>query len=367
MTAEVDSTSNPCNNIKLGEISCENAGEMHNPTIERQADELSKINGRRSFRTIMCTFWCETEEERDAEFERIVSVWPTCKYILYGPIERSEEKKKPHCHCIIAFASSKLWKTIIKTCPCEKYHHEKCMNFTAAREYCLKNDPKGGREYGTPLKQGERKDIKKLLEDGHYNKNEIAEINPGLYSRYRNGINDICMKHQRDQEILDWLNVDEDENGDIIEKEYVPTEVYWLYGTTGSGKTRTVKEIIRNELKEKRVKKENISIIHKFENGFAIGSISDKTEILLLDEFRGSSMKLSDLLMLIDGCSINVKGSKIWIKAKKIYITSCFSPEKCYPNQRGTDNIAQLLRRITNQYEFNIEDDDSSECHSLAD
>lgn len=117
--------------------------------------------------------------------------------------------------------------------------------------------------------------------------------------------------------MLDWLNLEEDEDGKIKDKEYKPTEVYWFYGPTGSGKSLSVKKLIGNELKNKTTTKDKISIIHKIENGFAIGSISNETDILVLDEFRGSSMKFSDLLALIDGCSINIKGGKQWIHAKK--------------------------------------------------
>lgn len=348
MTAEVRSRSTQCttNDTRIGMTDVQNAGELHNPTIASQAKELTEKSGKQSFRTITSTFWCDSEEERIQEFNRVISVWPTCKYVLYGPIERTEENKKPHCHCIIAFASSKQWKTIIKTLPCERYHHEKCRNFSAAREYCWKTNPKDILEFGTPLKQGARTDLKKLMEDGNYDPRKIREIDPALYSRYRNGINDVCADHQHDEEILEWLNVEEDEEGQIKEKEYKPAEVYWFFGPTGTGKSRTVKEMVKEELMKKSVKKENISIINKMENGFAIGTIANKTDILILDEFRGSSMRFSDLLALIDGSSINVKGGKKWVKAKKIFITSCFSPMDCYPKQDYNDSIQQLIRRI---------------------
>ena len=114
-------------------------------------------------RSLSLTFWCDSEEKRHNEFDRVVKVWPTSKYILYGPLETTEENKKSHCHCIICFASSKLWKTIIKTLPSTEYHIETLRNFNSAREYCLKTNPDGGLEYGTPLKQGARTDIKKLV------------------------------------------------------------------------------------------------------------------------------------------------------------------------------------------------------------
>lgn len=362
MTAEVSGTSAKCiirdaavEDRRLGEIDAVNAGEIHNPTVEKQANQLAETSGKRSFRTLLSTFWCETTEERNAEFERVVSVWPTAKYILYGPVETTEENKKNHCHCLIAFASSKMWKTIIKTLPCEKYHHEACRNFNNSREYCLKENPEGGLEYGTPLKQGARSDITDLLKKGNYNPKEIREIDPALYSRYRNGINDICRDHQHNQEVMDWLNLKKDENDQIVEDEYKPAEVYWFFGPTGCGKTREVKRLVASDVKSGLCAPQNISIIHKMENGFAIGSISDKTDILILDEFRGSSMKFSDLLALIDGCSINVKGGKQWMKAKKIYITSCFDPDACYPSLGLRDSIGQLYRRITQLVEKHVE------------
>lgn len=361
MTAEVSGRSSPCktkecNDSRLGDIDEINAGAIHNPSIEHDAEKLTEVNGKRSFRTIISTFWCETIEERNAEFERVVAVWPTAKYMLFGPLETSEENKKNHCHCIFAFASSKLWKTIIKTLPCEKYHHEKCRNFNNAREYCLKTNPSDGLEYGTPLKQGARSDINELLKKGNYNPRKIRELDPAMYTRYRSGITDLCNDKMHDDEVLSWLNLTKDENDNIIDDEYKPTEVFWYYGPTGCGKTREVKKLVSDDVKKNLCKTENISIIHKIENGFAIGSISDKTDVLILDEFRGSSMKMSDLLALIDGCSINIKGGKQYIKAKKIYVTSCFSPEGCYPNLCSTDSIDQLHRRITklNAMTYNI-------------
>ena len=350
MTAQVSGRCTTCitkSDCRLGEVEISNANAVHNPKIEKDANELEVKNGKRSFRTIVSTFWCEDEITRDIEFERVCKVWPTCKYILYGAIERTEENKKNHCHCIFAFASSKQWKTIIKTLPTNLYHHEACRNFNNAREYCLKTNPDDKKEYGTPLKQGDRTDIKKLLDKGEYDVKKIRELDPMLYSRYRNGINDICNDHQHDKEVLSWLNLDKDENGNYIETEYKPTEVHWYFGPTGCGKTLTAKREIIKMIKNGEVKEDSVSLIHKIENGFAIGSISSHTDVLLLDEFRGSSMKFSDLLALIDGCSINVKGGKQWIKAKKIYITSCYHPEMCYPNLGLTDSIKQLLRRLT--------------------
>lgn len=346
---------------RVGNIDDANASKIHNPTIEKEAEKLTeKFNGKRSFRSLASTFWCENNEERDKEFERVCNIWPSSKYILYGPVETTEENKKNHCHIVICFGASKLWKTIIKTLPCNKYHHEPCRNCNSAREYALKTDPKNGKEYGTPLQQGNRIDLKHIMEKHNYSVEAIRNDDPSLYSRYRNGITDCCNDYNNKQNILEWLNVKKEDNT-YIEKKYSPTIVHWFYGPTGCGKTRKVKQIISNYLIKGKITEKDISIINKIENGFAIGNINENTKVLVLDEFRGSSMKYSDLLSLIDGCNINIKGGKIFIKAKIIFITSCHSPDECYPTLSYNDSINQLKRRIKTKYfEYTHGDDSTS-------
>lgn len=365
MEAEVGSRStqvelNGAADVRAGEVHVANAGAVHNPTVEKAAAKLALENSKKTVRTICSTHWCETEEQRVAEFHRVCEIWPSAKYILYGPLETSEENKRNHCHVIVAFSSSKQWKTILKTLPSVKYHHEACRNFTASREYCLKENPQGGLEFGTPLKQGDRSDLKKLMEENHYDARQIREADAALYSRYRNGILDICNDKARDQEVMDWLNLKEDEDGKIVDKEYKPAEVHWFSGSTGTGKTLSVKQTVGEMVKSGAVKKDEVSIIAKMENGFAIGTIQPKTRVLILDEFRGCSMKFSDLLALIDGTSINVKGGKQWMKPEHVFITSCFTPRECYTQLAAKDSINQLLRRITEFRSFDKPEEEAS-------
>lgn len=137
---------------------------------------------------------------------------------------------------------------------------------------------------------------------------------------------------------------------DKILNQNIPTEVYWYFGKTGVGKTRKVKELLRKDLIDGIIDVGNIAIIDDFENGIVTGRISDKTEILVLDNFSDDFMKFNDLLALIDGCSIKVKEGKRWfkrwIKAKKIFITSLFSPEVYFPNQQMNGSIELLKKRI---------------------
>lgn len=275
-------------------------------------------------------------------------MWPTAKYILYGPLELTEENKKPHLHFIISFGTNKMFKTIIKTLWSSEYQIEDYKNYNETVKYCLKSNPNDKLEFGEPLKQGLRTDIKKTLEASHYNIKELQENNPELYVRYRKGLKEICETKNKENNVLDWLGLTEDENGNIKEKEYKPTKVYWFFGPTGTGKSRRVKEIISEKIINKVIKEDEITIINCFTNsGFAIGMINYNSKILILDEFSGDNIKFNELLKIIDGTTINVKGSEIYLHLDEIFVTSCYNPFEVYRNLGNTDSIKQLLRRIT--------------------
>lgn len=218
MTTEVDGT---CIPVILSKPDFNEDGTQQNPTVAQIAEELTKQNGgKHSVRTICATLWCQNEEFRKSEFERVCKVWPSAKYILYGPIEPTEENKKPHLHVIISFASSKMFKTIIKTLKPGIYCDIKpCRNFNSAKEYALKDNPDDKLEYGKPLKQGLRTDLINMFKETNYNIEEIKEKYPDIYTRYNRGIKDICQKREDENATLNWLGLQQDEEGNISKKE----------------------------------------------------------------------------------------------------------------------------------------------------
>lgn len=345
-TKEVKQRSVPGNTI---DADFNEDGTIQNPTILAEAEEIKdRFKGKKTVKTLMATFWNDSEDIRHLEFERIIEVWPSVKYVLFGPIEYTEENKKPHLHLIISFASAKMFKTIIKTLNPEFYHIEPCRNFNSAVEYCLKSNPSDKLEYGTPLKQGLRKDLKETLKANNFNILNIQENNPDLYVRYRSGFEKICESHNDEKSVLDWLGLEENEDGEIKKKEYKKTVVHWFFGPTGAGKSRLIKQILSDRILKGELKASEISIIDKFSaSGFAIGTIKPNSKILVLDEFRGSTVKFSELLQIIDGKNIEIKGSKIYLHVDEIYISSCYNPYKVYSNLNKNDSVDQLIRRIT--------------------
>lgn len=123
-------------------------------------------------------------------------------------------------------------------------------------------------------------------------------------------------------------------------------EVYWLYGPTGSGKSRCAIE----QMKE------------RYTNDFVMLSGDLKTFLIgyegqkgvIFDDLRPGSIRFESLLRLLDGypVTVNVKGSHCPWLAETIYITAPTQPTEMYVYRTETgdtrewDHLDQLLRRI---------------------
>jgi len=111
-----------------------------------------------------------------------------------------------------------------------------------------------------------------------------------------------------------------------------PPVVTWLYGKTGTGKTREVVE------KEPDLWISGRDL--KFWDGY------ENQEAVLFDDFRKDFCTFHELLRILDRypVNVNVKGGFRCLNSKRIYITSCFKPDMVYETR---EDVKQLLRRIT--------------------
>jgi len=108
-------------------------------------------------------------------------------------------------------------------------------------------------------------------------------------------------------------------------------EVTWIYGKTGSGKTKLALETLINPWISGRDL--------KWWEGY------DAHEDVLIDDFRADFCTFHELLRILDRTPyrLEVKGSSRQLLAKRIWITSCYPPDKVYQTR---EDIGQLLRRI---------------------
>lgn len=118
--------------------------------------------------------------------------------------------------------------------------------------------------------------------------------------------------------------------------DYVKPSIQVLHGETGTGKTRMAFEAAKTLGLE--VFKKDASM-EKWWDGYC------SEDYIILDDFRGSSMPLSQLLVLLDGYGSyqQIKGAYVWVKPRYWCITSNKHPSEWY---RSEIDVTPLMRRI---------------------
>lgn len=124
-------------------------------------------------------------------------------------------------------------------------------------------------------------------------------------------------------------------------RDWVPN-VYWLWGDTGTGKTRTAYE----ESTDPWISGKSL----RWWEGY------DAHEDVIIDDFRGDFCTFHELLRILDRTPYRVehKGGSRQLLARNIWITSPYPPERVY---NTVENVDQLLRRITEIRCLNCTDD----------
>lgn len=119
--------------------------------------------------------------------------------------------------------------------------------------------------------------------------------------------------------------------------------VYWLYGTTGSGKSRWAWENFPNAYSK--------DPSNKWWDGYY------GQEVVIIDDFRPSKeLPFNQLLRLLDRypLTVEIKGASIQFNAKCIIITTPKNPTQTFERLEWVmeEQINQLLRRIDCTFEF---------------
>lgn len=187
------------------------------------------------------------------------------------------------------------------------------------KAYCSKDDDY--KEYGEAPAQGERTDLKALVDDILEDKitiNELQENQPDIYHMYGRTLEAIA--HNK-----------------LLKKERTEmTEGIWLYGETGRGKSN----IAFNRYKP--------YYLYDGEGNFWWDGYNQE-ENVIINEFRGD-IKFETFLKLVDWCPYNVpirSKRKIPFTSKRVIVTSSLSPEEIYKKSlKKNDNIMQFWRRF---------------------
>lgn len=231
------------------------------------------------------------------------------KYITYGN-EICPESKTKHLQGYCELQTRRTLKSIKKLFMQNQLHIENRKGTAVqARDYCHKDGDIY--ERGTISKPGKRTDIsetKELIKSGgtlrdvidtstNYQCIRMAEKTLTYFERKRN-----------------WK-----------------PEVYWFYGPTGTGKSKTAHELCDDPW----VSSGDL----KWWQGY------DAHSDVIFDDFRGDFCKYHILLRILDRYPFQIenKGGSRQFLAKRIFITSPFHPRDVYET---IEDKNQLLRRI---------------------
>jgi len=216
----------------------------------------------------------------------------------------------PHIQGYVYYKSPVAFASVRKQLPA------RCAHIDAAKgspqqniEYCSKDG--SFIEQGEPPKQGKRNDIKAvkaIIADG----GGMSDVIEAVDSYQAMRCAELILKYVEPKR--DWK-----------------PEVFWFHGETGTGKTRKASELAPNAWFSAR----NL----KWWEGY------DAHEDVIIDDFRGDFCTFHELLRILDRYEyrIEVKGGSRQLLCKRIFITSCYAPDRVYENR---EDIQQLIRRI---------------------
>jgi len=196
--------------------------------------------------------------------------------------------------------------------------HPKCYSYFYDNPSCTWE----GMEEGELSHQGKRTDLTNVVEDIQAGATmlTVARQYPEQFVKYNRGL------HNLRATLLPPRSLD------------TAPEVMWLYGPTGTGKTRDAYTKYWPEVDH---------YVWRPSNGNWWDGYDGQTKIIL-DEFRGQ-MTWSDILGLLDRNEYRapIKGGFTQIQADRFVITSPLHPDLVYKDDDRHDRKAQLLRRIT--------------------
>lgn len=251
--------------------------------------------------------------------EEPITIDETMQYLAYGE-ETCPETGKKHLQGWVYFHNPRYTYGVRKAYRC--YMAKMFGSLAQNDDYCSKQGAL--QEFGTKPTQGERNDIKwwaNQIKEGKITSEEIMTDEPGVYQLFGRTL----------EKIQDVINRK-------IRRTWV-TEGFWLYGPTGSGKSRRVWEQYPDLYRVKTTDK-----------GWWDGYRGQET--VLIDDFRGC-IPYGELLKMLDRYPYEVsrRGREPYpFLAKRLFITSSMPPADVYHNLAANDTLEQITRRCVVEF-----------------
>lgn len=265
----------------------------------------------------------------DYEYKNLTE-WCTgrCVWMVIG--KETGENGTPHLQGAMCFGKAYLFTTIKAWDGLKRAHIEGMRGSPqASLEYCSKQD-KNPFIWGKMPEQGKRTDITMACDilSGGATMEELASENGAVVVKYFKGLTVYKSLIAPPRQLM------------------APT-VYWLYGKTGTGKTRCAIEL-GNLCHPNSVWISNDSL--QWFDGY------DGQTCAIFDDFRPKGVRFNFLLRLLDMYPLRVpiKGAYVAWRPELIFITTPNSIECTFAKRAEhiPEDIAQLERRITRTFYF---------------
>lgn len=282
------------------------------------------VEKRTSSRRWMLTI--NNPEQTDEELEKHIKDLEHFKYSIFQR-EKGHKEETEHIQLFIIFSIGKRFSTIKNYFPTAHIEQAEGTN-VQCRDYCSKNDTRvaGPYEIGEFAEERARNDIKSLMEliSAGADNETLKGLYPNQYFRFKDKIERIrqeCVEKQFEEKIRD-------------------VEVTYVYGETGTGKTRKV-------LEEYGLKNVYRVTDYVKDPWFAYKN----QEVVVFEEFRGQ-FKIWEMLNYLDIYPL-------WLPSRytnkvacftKIFISTNIPLNKQYQSIQETENETYLAfkRRIHN-------------------
>lgn len=232
-----------------------------------------------------------------------------CTYIIVG-LEHGEEKKTPHLQGYLRFKSPIVFKSVKKKLP-NGCHIEAAKGSPQQNIiYCSKESI--FYENGTRPKMGKRTDIEKVKQIINDN-GSMSDVIDSTNSYQAMRCAELILKYKE-------------------KPRSIKPHVVWLYGPTGTGKSKLAFESSTDPW----VSGKNL----KWWEGY------DAHKHVIFDDFRADFCTFHELLRILDRYPYRIenKGGSRQLLATQIFITSPYHPKNIY--NKSDEDVKQLLRRI---------------------
>lgn len=241
-----------------------------------------------------------------------------CQYLV-GQLEEAPSTGGTHIQGFVSFTQKRRLTWIKKNVDSEAHFEPAQGSAEQNRKYCTKEDSRkaGPWEFGELVQQGRTKGLDKAIEliKARATDTQVAESLPAVYVRHYRGLQELRRALKITAEQRTWL-----------------PELWVIFGPSGSGKSRWAREAFPDAFWK--------SAGTPWWDGYW------GQETVVLDDFTGRFMPLTDFQHLLDGnpMQVEIKGGSVPMLARRIIITSNWRPDEWYSDK--VDPARSVLRRV---------------------